>query len=188
MGCNLKQEAVRVCKPQPRLAWGAWNRLYPNGDPEHPQIVTNCSLHHAQPILKIQWKSIHMLFFPVMLLTDTISLRTRDILSISVKLPSGEYHRTSCEVNISSGDGLLPDGTKLLPKPMLTQIYVAIWHHKATNFPTPCYTVNWMLHSTLLPNRHSCNFSRWEKTPSSPFQWVSAVKDIYSKRPLVLRI
>ena len=28
------------------------------------------------------------------------------------------------EVNIGSGNGLLPDGTKPVPEPMLTQIYV----------------------------------------------------------------
>ena len=32
-------------------------------------------------------------------------------------------------VNIGSGNDLLPDGTKPLPKPMLTQFYVAIWRH-----------------------------------------------------------
>ena len=31
----------------------------------------------------------------------------------------------------SSGNGLLPDSNKPLPEPMLTQIYVSIWHHKA---------------------------------------------------------
>ena len=30
-------------------------------------------------------------------------------------------------VNIGSGNGLVPSGNKLLPEPMLTQIYVAIW-------------------------------------------------------------
>ena len=32
-------------------------------------------------------------------------------------------------VNIGSGNGLVPLGNKPLPEPMLTQIYVAIWHH-----------------------------------------------------------
>ena len=31
--------------------------------------------------------------------------------------------------DIGSGNGLLPDGTKPLPEPMLTQIYVAKWRH-----------------------------------------------------------
>ena len=35
------------------------------------------------------------------------------------------------QVNIGSGNGLVPDGTKPLPEPMLTQIYVAKWYHKA---------------------------------------------------------
>ena len=35
-------------------------------------------------------------------------------------------------VNIGSGNGLVPSGSKPLPEPMLTQISVAIWHHQAT--------------------------------------------------------
>ena len=31
-------------------------------------------------------------------------------------------------VNIGSGNGLVPSGTKPLLKPLLIQIYVAIWH------------------------------------------------------------
>ena len=34
--------------------------------------------------------------------------------------------------NIGSGNGLVPNETKPLPEPMLSQIYVAIWHHQAT--------------------------------------------------------
>ena len=33
------------------------------------------------------------------------------------------------QVNIGSGDGLVPSGNKSLPEPMLTQIYAAIWRH-----------------------------------------------------------
>ena len=33
------------------------------------------------------------------------------------------------EANIGSGNGLVPSGNNPLPKPMLTQIYVIIWHH-----------------------------------------------------------
>ena len=43
-----------------------------------------------------------------------------------VKLPSHEC------VNIGSGNDLVPSGNKPLPEPMLTQIHVAKWHHKAT--------------------------------------------------------
>ena len=32
------------------------------------------------------------------------------------------------QVNIGSGNGLVPSGNKPLPEPMLTQICVAIWH------------------------------------------------------------
>ena len=33
------------------------------------------------------------------------------------------------DVNIGSGNGMVPSDNKPLPEPMLTQIYVAIWHH-----------------------------------------------------------
>ena len=33
------------------------------------------------------------------------------------------------QVNIGSGNGLVPSGNKPLPEPMLTQISVDIWHH-----------------------------------------------------------
>ena len=36
------------------------------------------------------------------------------------------------QVNIGSGNGLVPSGNKPLPEPMLTQISVAMWHHYAT--------------------------------------------------------
>ena len=39
-------------------------------------------------------------------------------------MPKNTFDDT--EINIISGNGLLPDGTKPLPAPMLTQIYVAI--------------------------------------------------------------
>ena len=35
-------------------------------------------------------------------------------------------------VNIGAGNGLVPSGNNPLPEPMLTQIYVAIWHQQAT--------------------------------------------------------
>ena len=36
------------------------------------------------------------------------------------------------EVNIGSGNGLVPSGNKPFSGPMLIQIYVTTWHHKAT--------------------------------------------------------
>ena len=33
------------------------------------------------------------------------------------------------KINIGSGNGLVPSGNKPLPKPVLTQIYVAMWRH-----------------------------------------------------------
>ena len=35
--------------------------------------------------------------------------------------------------NIGSSYGLMPSGNKRLPEPMLTQIYISTWRHKATN-------------------------------------------------------
>ena len=37
----------------------------------------------------------------------------------------------SREINIGSDKGFMPSGNKPLPEPKLTQIYVAIWRHKA---------------------------------------------------------
>ena len=48
-----------------------------------------------------------------------------------VKLPSAECHWSGpywLYVYVSSGNGLVPSNNKSLPEPMLTQIYVAIWH------------------------------------------------------------
>ena len=40
------------------------------------------------------------------------------------------------ELNIGFGNGLVPSGSKLLPEPMLTQISIARWRHKAiTHLP-----------------------------------------------------
>ena len=39
------------------------------------------------------------------------------------------------KVKTDSGNALVPSGNKPLPEPMLTQIYVAIWHHQATMSP-----------------------------------------------------
>ena len=44
------------------------------------------------------------------------------------------------KVNIGSGNGLVPDGTKPLPYPMLIWIYDAIWCQQATLSP-PCKVV-----------------------------------------------
>ena len=40
------------------------------------------------------------------------------------------------QVNIGSGNGLVPSGNKPLPEPMLTQIYVAIWRQLFFQFAT----------------------------------------------------
>ena len=38
----------------------------------------------------------------------------------------------SWQVSIGPGNGLVPWGNKLLPGPMLTKVYYAIWHYQAT--------------------------------------------------------
>ena len=36
------------------------------------------------------------------------------------------------QINIGSGNGLVPSGNKPLPEPLLIQIYITIWCHNAT--------------------------------------------------------
>ena len=53
-----------------------------------------------------------------------------------MQLPLDEWHKTKpnwWKVNIGSGNGLAQSGNKLLPGPMLTQIYVAIWYNFSHN-------------------------------------------------------
>ena len=55
-------------------------------------------------------------------------------------------------VNIGSGNDLVPQG---LPEPMLTQIYVNIWHHQhneSSNLPFFLFTQNQYIHSQTLIN------------------------------------
>ena len=45
----------------------------------------------------------------------------------------GERSAEICgQVNIGSGNGLVPSGNKSLTEPMLTQSYAAIWRHQAS--------------------------------------------------------
>ena len=46
---------------------------------------------------------------------------------IALNMNVTELHWYS--VNIGSGNGLVPSGSKPLPEPMFTQIYVTIWYH-----------------------------------------------------------
>ena len=39
------------------------------------------------------------------------------------------YWNLTDDVNIGSGNDLVPPGNKPLPEPMLSQFYVAIWRH-----------------------------------------------------------
>ena len=57
-------------------------------------------------------------------------------------------------INIGSGNGLLPDGTKPLPKPMLTTVIIksVLWHASASNFfirPIPWLLMHWLLKSPV---------------------------------------
>ena len=47
-------------------------------------------------------------------------------------MTSGECHETLwLQVNFGSRNSLVPSGIKLLPEPMLTKIYIAIWRQLA---------------------------------------------------------
>ena len=51
---------------------------------------------------------------------------------------------TQTWVNIASGNGLLPDGTKPLPEPMLTYYCpMGLWHSANTNFTGSARDINW---------------------------------------------
>ena len=45
-------------------------------------------------------------------------------------------------VNIGSGNGLLPDGTKPLAEPMLTYDEWVVWHSHGSNFPGYTHDIN----------------------------------------------
>ena len=61
------------------------------------------------------------------------SLYTTVARALVVKSLSGECQRASLmKINIGSGNGLVPSGNKPLPEPVLSQMYVTIWHHQAT--------------------------------------------------------
>ena len=53
-------------------------------------------------------------------------------VSISTEIALWWIPQNTFDDNIGSGNGLVPSGSKPLPEPMLTQIYVAIWHLEAT--------------------------------------------------------
>ena len=54
------------------------------------------------------------------------------ITYVSWAFPGNAIKPHSLLVNIGSGNGRVPSGSKPLPEPMLTMNYVAIWHHWAT--------------------------------------------------------
>ena len=62
--------------------------------------------------------------------------------ALTVKLRPGECNRTLLIISqhwfvIGSCNGLVQPGNKPLPEPMFTQIYVAIWLHRATIIKSP---------------------------------------------------
>ena len=59
--------------------------------------------------------------------TDFSDWRLRHLLRNCPDMKVTGLHWWS--VNIGSGNGLVPSGTKPLPEPVLTQISIAIWHH-----------------------------------------------------------
>ena len=63
------------------------------------------------------------LFFKLILQIGVL----RTSCEISLEMSATEPHWRW--VNMGSGNGLVPSGDKPLPEPMLTQKYVALWHH-----------------------------------------------------------
>ena len=57
------------------------------------------------------------------------------LVDVAVILNCSQVNATEAcwwDVDIGSGNGLVPSGNKPLPEPILTQISVAIWHLQAT--------------------------------------------------------
>ena len=50
------------------------------------------------------------------------------VSEIALRWTSLDLDLPDDEVNIGSGNGLVPSGSKPLPEPVLTQFSVAIWH------------------------------------------------------------
>ena len=86
---------------------------------------------------------------------------------------------TEIWVNIGSGNGLLPDGTKPLPEPMLT------YHHLRSSgihlrailqeIPQPSVTemslkITYLKFCSNLPGANELN---WKRKPQSPITWSS---------------
>ena len=76
------------------------------------------------------------------------------------------------DINIDSGNGLVPAGTRPLPEPMLTQIYVAIWRwlgavrQQTITWPNVrpdvCCHMASLGHNELTLSRLNCfNRSKW---------------------------
>ena len=69
------------------------------------------------------------------------------------------------QVNIGSGNGLLPSGNKPLPEPMLTKYYVAICRHMSPMSPffslaTDVYTTLWCPFSEINMFNHCSSSTR----------------------------
>ena len=68
---------------------------------------------------KFEWKFRHVIFKQILVIDDG------EICCLNMYVTGLHWW----SVNIGSGNGLVPDGTKPLPEPALTQISVAIWRH-----------------------------------------------------------
>ena len=67
-------------------------------------------------------------------------------ISCEITLMWMPQNLTNEKVNIGSGNGLMPSGSKPLPEPVLTKIYVAIWPQWVNLNPTNCsLSISWLL-------------------------------------------
>ena len=76
--------------------------------------LTHCSLRDVAVILKLVPENSSL---------GTTRHRDKNCFLVIVAKPR------EWEVNIGSGNGLVPPGNSPLPEPMLAQLYVAIWRH-----------------------------------------------------------
>ena len=76
----------------------------------------------------------------------------------------------SRRVNISSGNGLVPSGTKPLPEPMLTKFYDAIWvNHNIITVGTP-YNTN--VGVQKIPDRAIWKPMVAKRNNTNPWSWL----------------
>ena len=86
-------------------------------------------------------------------------------------------------INIGSGKGLVPSGSKPLPEPMLTGISVVIWRHEATRSYVVDLVIrerNMQLYQVIIYNEYNgCDYlSMLVKGSAWPCQTVFTCRDL----------